>query len=70
MVGIVDRSGLFWFIPVYSSSIQYNLVTPGVYQLLLSPGQDEGSPTGCFWWSPMGGEVKHMHHILRNGLSY
>ena len=41
-----------------------------VYQLLLSPGPDEGSPTGCLWWSPIGGEVTHMCHTLRNGLSH
>ena len=41
-----------------------------MYQLFLSPGSDEGSPTGCLWWSPMGGEVTHMHHTSNNGLNH
>ena len=61
---------LVQFILVYSGSVWYNLVTPGVYQLLLSPGLDEGSPTGCLWWNPMGGDVTHMHYISKNGLSH
>ena len=70
MVRIIDWSGLFQFILVSSGSVRYNLVTIRVYQLLLSPGPDEGSPTGCLWWSPMDGEVTHMCHIFRNGLSH
>ena len=38
---------------------------PGVYHSLWPPDPDEGSPTGCLWWSLMGGEVTYMHHILR-----
>ena len=33
------------------------------HQVLLSPGPDEGSPSGCLWGSPMGGEVTHVPHI-------
>ena len=53
----------------FSGTIQFNLgfTAPGVYHLLWSPDPDEGSPTGCLWWSPMGGEVTYMHHILRGG---
>ena len=43
------------------------MVAPGEYQLLLSPGLDKGSPTGCLRLSPMGGEVTHMCHTLRGG---
>ena len=70
VIGIVDWSGLFQFILVFSGSVQCNLVTPGVYQSFLSPGLDEGSPTGCLWWSPMGGEVTYMCHTSRTGLSH
>ena len=71
VVGIsLVGSGLVQLILVYSGSIWYSLVTPRVYQLLLSPGLDKGSPTGCLWWSPMGSEVTHMCHTLRNGLSH
>ena len=71
VVGIrLVGSSLVQLILVYFSSVQYSLVAPGVYQLLFSPGPDEGSLTGCLWWSPIGGEVTYMSHTLRNGLSH
>ena len=45
-------------------------VAPGVNHVLLCPGLDEGSSSGCLWWSPMSGEVTHMCHTSRNGLSH
>ena len=48
-----------------------NLDQPGLFQplrctiSLWPPDPDEGSPTGCLWWSLMGGEVTYMHHISR-----
>ena len=36
---------------------------PGAHQVLLSPLTDEGIPSRCLWWSPMGGEVTHVPHI-------
>ena len=46
----------------FFGTIWFNLESsaPGVYHLLWSPDPDEGSPTGCLWWSPMGGEVTYM----------
>ena len=72
----VVESGLFWASLGCSShfsgflgTIQFNLESPapGVYHLLWSPDLDGDSPTGCLWWSPMGGEVTYMCHILRGG---
>ena len=66
---ILFCSGQVWDILVWVSlgQSQFNLgfTAPGVYHLLWSPDPDEGSPTGCLWWSPMGGEVTYMYHILR-----
>ena len=65
-----EQSGQFGALdPGFSGTIHFNLgfAAPGVYHLLWSPDLDEGSPTGCLWWSPMGGEVTYMHHILRGG---
>ena len=58
--------------PVFQSffgTIWFNLESsaPGVYHLLWSPDPDEGSPTGCLWWSPTGGEATYMCHISRSG---
>ena len=71
------ESGLFWasvgcsrqFSLGFLGTIWFNLEfsAPGVYHLLWSPDPEEGSPTGCLWWSPMGGEVTYMHHISRGG---
>ena len=61
------HSGIFQFIPVESGAIQLILVTPGVHHSFFTPDLDKGSPTGCLGWSPMGGEVTYMHHILRGG---
>ena len=55
-------SSLFWF----------SLVQPGNpwgVSMLLSPGPNEGSPTGASG-EVLGGEVTHMCHTLRNGLSH
>ena len=51
--------GIIWF-NMESSA-------PGVYHLLWPPDPDEDNPTGCLMWSPMGGEVTYMQHILRGG---
>ena len=53
----------------FFGTIWFNLESsaPGVYHLLWPPDPDEGSPTGCLWWSPMGGEVTYMCHIFKGG---
>ena len=38
---------------------------PGKYHPLWPPDLDEGSTTGCLWWSLTGGEVTHMCHTSR-----
>ena len=72
-LGLLGLLWVIWFSLVYSSLFHFSPVQPGNpwgVSVLLSPGLDEGSPTGCLWWSPTGGEVIHMHHTLRNGLSH
>ena len=54
----------FWVSPDWIGSI-WSFSAPGMYHSLWPPDPDEGSPTGCLWWSLMGGEVTNMCHISR-----
>ena len=78
LVHILGRLSSIWLNPVYSSIfwevssgfcwdswINKDSSAPEVYHSLWPPDPDEGSPTGCLWWSLTGGEVTCMHHILR-----
>ena len=47
LVHTLGLLGLVQLGPVYSGSIKLQPGSPGVYQLLLSPGPAEGNPTGC-----------------------
>ena len=64
-----EQSSSFRFILVESGAIWLVLVTPGVHHSFFTPDPDEGSPTGCLGWSPMGGEVTYICHISRVGVS-
>ena len=49
--------------------VQLDLDAPGLHHSFLSHDPDVGSPIGCLRWSPMDGEVTHMHHTLGVGVS-
>ena len=61
-------SGIFWEVSsgfCLDNWINQDSSAPGVYHSLWPPDLDEGSPTGCLWWSLIGGEVTYMCHKSR-----
>ena len=62
--GLIQFPYSFWVFPDWIGSIR-SFSAPGMYHSFWPPDPDEGSPTGCLWWSLRGGEVTYMHHISR-----
>ena len=58
------HSGFFQFILGEFGAIWLVLVTPWVHHSFFTTDLDEGNPTGCLVWSPMGGRSNiHVPHI-------